>query len=247
MSPRAGCTRSSVCLLRTGPARGPCGRISPGCPGAFGSTCLFFLYVFVVVVVDVIPSSFSLPPEAWPGLDRLAAKPVTLLPPCHYMEHFTPALWKRVYAASPSLRDYAEEERRVKLARRGRAGTAGSASGDFLQSKSEGPVTPCRAGVVRSVGLVSLKKKKKTCSDITAGYLIKLLVGVFCDSAVCQSAFTEKNEKCHRRTDCKNGKNLHLAAVLELLTFSGRWRLPSCHSDVKMFHIPQPPISSMLV
>ena len=122
----------------------------------------FFLYVFVVVVVDVIPSSFSLPPEAWPGLDRLAAKPVTLLPPCHYMEHFTPALWKRVYAASPSLRDYAEEERRVKLARRGRAGTAGSASGDFLQSKSEGPVTPCRARVVRSVGLVSLKKKKKS-------------------------------------------------------------------------------------
>lgn len=37
-SPRAGCTRSSVCLLRTGPARGPCARRSPGCPGACGST-----------------------------------------------------------------------------------------------------------------------------------------------------------------------------------------------------------------
>lgn len=38
-SPRADCTQSNACLPPSGRAPGPFGRISPGCPGAFGSTC----------------------------------------------------------------------------------------------------------------------------------------------------------------------------------------------------------------
>ena len=40
-SPRAGCTRSSVCLLPTARAPVPCERISPGCPGVCGLTWWF--------------------------------------------------------------------------------------------------------------------------------------------------------------------------------------------------------------
>lgn len=91
------------------------------------------LVVPVLSVRHFIPSRFL--------ARRLGVKPVTLrCPPpeslsVYYMEHFTAALWKRFYAASPlKMRDYAEE-RRVK-SRTVSCTHAGSIR-DLLQSKSK--------------------------------------------------------------------------------------------------------------
>lgn len=119
-SPRAGCTRSSVCLLQTGPAPGPCGRRSPGCPGAFGST--FYRHP---------------PPPTRCLADRLGVKPVTLL--LNPLLFTTWSASRPHYGSAfmrlhPQMRDYAEE-RRVKRHRESRRYTGNPA--DCLQSKSK--------------------------------------------------------------------------------------------------------------
>lgn len=62
MSPRADCTQSNACSPPSGRALGPFGRIPPGCPGAFGSTCQCPSVAHTPGTKDVVGEPLTGPP-----------------------------------------------------------------------------------------------------------------------------------------------------------------------------------------
>lgn len=157
MSPRAGCTRSSVCLLRTGPAPGPCGRRPPGCPGAFGSTSYRRPLLLLLLLLRC------------PRCRRAAVPADPSRAPRRYMEHLTPRIMQSVSVRVFAVCQKQRRRRGVKLAGGGRR-----------RKLARLPFT-VRAECGRCLWSAGLKSRwpvsLKIRSEIISCYLIKVSAG----------------------------------------------------------------------